>query len=143
MAGLQSEGPQQQTAEEYLHHIRRAVVVEIDVPAARKAHHALRLVREAEEPLAEGDRHDTVLHREALNAGATAYLVRPLRPTEFLRYVAEALVGRERRIWRRTPLAEDVIISIGATVSSGTGSPRLAAMWPAQAPAALTRTGAV
>jgi DNA-binding response OmpR family regulator len=60
------------------------------------------------------DRHDTVLQRDALNAGATAYLVRPLRPTEFLRYVAEALVSRERRIWRRMPLAADVIIGIGA-----------------------------
>ena len=36
----------------------------------------------------------------------------------------------------------EVIISIGATVSTGTGSPRSAAMRPAQAPAALTSTGA-
>jgi DNA-binding response OmpR family regulator len=59
------------------------------------------------------DRRDTVLEREAMQAGATAYLTKPLSPADLLRRVAEALANRERRWWSRTPLASTVIVGIG------------------------------
>ena len=60
------------------------------------------------------DRHDTVIEREALMAGATAYLARPLDAEALLRRVAEAVARRERRWWNRTPLASNIEIGIGA-----------------------------
>jgi len=59
------------------------------------------------------DRQDTVLEREAMNAGATAYLAKPVGPADLLRRVAEALAVRERRWWSRTPLASNVMVAIG------------------------------
>jgi DNA-binding response OmpR family regulator len=60
------------------------------------------------------ERRDPVLEREALNAGATAYLCKPVGPADLLRRVAEALAVRERRWWSRTPLASNVVVAIGA-----------------------------
>jgi DNA-binding response OmpR family regulator len=60
------------------------------------------------------DRKDSVLEREAKQAGATAYLVKPVAAPELLRRVAEALAGRERRWSNRTPLADEVLFGIGA-----------------------------
>ncbi|HJU44090.1 MAG TPA: response regulator [Vicinamibacterales bacterium] len=60
------------------------------------------------------DRPDEGLQREAIVAGATAYLCKPLSSEHLLARVAEALATRERRWWARTPLAGDVVIEIGA-----------------------------
>lgn len=60
------------------------------------------------------DRHDDGLHREAIHAGATACLCKPIAPADLLARVAEALATRERRWWSRTSLASDVLIDIGA-----------------------------
>jgi len=59
------------------------------------------------------DRRDAVLEREAMHAGATAYLAKPVGPGDLLKRVAEALATRERRWWSRTPLASTVIVGIG------------------------------
>ena len=59
------------------------------------------------------DRRDTVLEREALSAGATAYLAKPLGAADLLKRVAEALATRERRWWSRTPLASTVVVGLG------------------------------
>ena len=59
------------------------------------------------------DKHDATLEREAFNAGAMGYLVKPLRSTELLSRVAAALAGRERRWWSRTQLASNVVIGLG------------------------------
>jgi DNA-binding response OmpR family regulator len=59
------------------------------------------------------DRRDAVLEREAMSAGATAYLCKPLAADHLLRCVAEALATRERRWWARTPLASNVLVGIG------------------------------
>jgi DNA-binding response OmpR family regulator len=60
------------------------------------------------------DRRDTVVEREALIAGATAYLARPVDADALLRKVAEALARRERRWWNRSPLAGNIEVGIGA-----------------------------
>jgi DNA-binding response OmpR family regulator len=60
------------------------------------------------------ERRDEGLEREAILAGATAYLRKPVGSGELLARVAEALATRERRWWSRTPLAANVIVDIGA-----------------------------
>lgn len=61
------------------------------------------------------DEHrDEGLHREAIVAGATAYLCKPVGPDDLLARVAEALATRERRWWSRTQLAGHVLVDIGA-----------------------------
>jgi DNA-binding response OmpR family regulator len=60
------------------------------------------------------DRRDEGLQREAIVAGATACLSKPVAPADLLARVAEALATRERRWWARTLLAGDVPIDIGA-----------------------------
>jgi len=59
------------------------------------------------------DRKDSVLEREAKQAGAMAYLAKPVGSADLLRRVAEALAGRERRWSSRTPLATEVLFGIG------------------------------
>ena len=59
------------------------------------------------------DKRDAALEREALNAGAIAYLVKPISPGDLLSRVAAALAGRERRWWNRTPLAGNVVVGLG------------------------------
>lgn len=58
------------------------------------------------------DRRDAVLEREARNAGATAYLAKPVDSHELLRRVAEALASRERRTWSRTLVTSNVLVRI-------------------------------
>jgi DNA-binding response OmpR family regulator len=60
------------------------------------------------------DHRDDAARAAALTAGATAYLTRPVAATDLLICVAEALAGRERRCWRRTALANDVLVGIRA-----------------------------
>jgi DNA-binding response OmpR family regulator len=60
------------------------------------------------------DQRDETVRRAALMAGATAYLTRPVTATDLLICVAEALAGRERRCWRRTALANDILVGIRA-----------------------------
>jgi DNA-binding response OmpR family regulator len=60
------------------------------------------------------DRKDPVLERESKQAGAIAYLAKPIAAPELLRRVAEALAARERRWSNRTPLADEVLFGIGA-----------------------------
>lgn len=60
------------------------------------------------------DRSDEGLQREAIVAGATACLCKPITADQLLARVAEALATRERRWWARTPLANDVLVDIGA-----------------------------
>lgn len=60
------------------------------------------------------DRSDEGLQREAIVAGATACLCKPIGADQLLARVAEALATRERRWWSRTPLANDVLVEIGA-----------------------------
>ena len=60
------------------------------------------------------DRHDPILERDALMAGATAYLAGPVEADALLRCVVQALARRERRWWNRTPLASNVEVGIGA-----------------------------
>jgi DNA-binding response OmpR family regulator len=64
--------------------------------------------------LAVDDRPDERMQREALHAGACAYLCKPLAAADLLPRVAEALASRERRWWARTVLASDARIEIGA-----------------------------
>jgi DNA-binding response OmpR family regulator len=60
------------------------------------------------------DRRDAVLEREARDAGATAYMAKPVSSADLLRCVAQALASRERRCWSRTPLASTVLVGIAA-----------------------------
>ena len=60
------------------------------------------------------DRPDEGLELEAIVAGATACLCKPVGAADLLARVAEALATRERRWWGRTPLAGHVLIDIGA-----------------------------
>jgi DNA-binding response OmpR family regulator len=59
------------------------------------------------------DKHDVAIEREAFNAGAIGYLVKPIRPADLLARVAAALAGRERRWFSRTPLASNVVVGLG------------------------------
>jgi DNA-binding response OmpR family regulator len=58
------------------------------------------------------DSRSPTLSHEAKNVGATAYLVRPVDSEEFLRRVAEALAGRERRHSRRTAVTANLVVRI-------------------------------
>jgi DNA-binding response OmpR family regulator len=60
------------------------------------------------------DRRDTVLEHEAKQAGAIAYMTKPLDTADLLRCVAEALASRERRWSSRAPLAAEVTFGTGA-----------------------------
>ena len=66
---------------------------------------------------------------------AISDLLNPLVAQEYLEYFDRYAASPEMAHNHGT---REVIISIGATVSTGTGSPSAAAMVPAQAPAALT-----
>jgi DNA-binding response OmpR family regulator len=58
------------------------------------------------------DARDPALEHESKNLGATAYLAKPVDSNDLLRRVAEALAGRERRYWNRTPVGRNVLVLV-------------------------------
>src|SRR5262249_62397853 len=59
---LSSAGPTFKFAQEYSDRFLRAVIVEIGVPAQRKAYETLGVRCQREKPLAESDRHNSIAH---------------------------------------------------------------------------------